>query len=153
MVILSVCVSQLEHAARHPGLLRFQIDGDNSFIPDGGDGLTDPGLPQQLLPYASGRVTRDHAPTRGVWRRHQLVWAKPNSSTNAIGWQCTRSGAPGTWAEIGGQAAAVEETAEDKPTTAVESLERLAKLRRGSDLSEMEYLAAKALVLGLLTSP
>ena len=114
--------------------------------------MTDPGLPQQLLPYASGRITRDHAPTRGVWRRHQLVWAKPNSSTDAIGWHCIRSGAPGTWTEIGRQTAATEaSTGGDAPTKVVESLARLAKLRRDGDLSETEYLAAKALVLGLPT--
>ena len=142
---------QLDLAAKYPGLLRFDIGAENSFIPDGGDGMTDPGLPQQLMPYASGRVLAKGPPTRGVWRRHQTVWASPNASTASIGWQCTASGKPGVWAEIGHLpvAAAAEGTAEPKSVQIVRSLERLAALRQSDVLSEAEFIAAKAHVLGL----
>eukprot|EP01048_Picozoa_sp_COSAG05_P002173 COSAG05_NODE_83_length_20755_cov_5.928011_4_plen_282_part_00 len=91
---------QLDVAAKHPGLLRYEIDRDNVFIPDGGDGFTDPGLPQQLWPYQANRVEASGPPTAGVWRRHQLVYARPDASTTAIGWQCVTSGKPGAWKEI-----------------------------------------------------
>jgi hypothetical protein len=144
---------QLARAAASPGLLRFDIDtADNSFIPDGGGGVADPGLPQQLLPFApaAGRV-HGHAPTRGVWRRHQIVWAKPNSSAPAaVGWYCTKSGTPGSWAPIGTHGtAATAAAATGAAQLLTDSLERLAQLRRAGELSEPEYSAAKAAVLGL----
>jgi hypothetical protein len=35
--------AQLDYAAAEPGLLRYEIDRANVFIPDGGRGVVDPG--------------------------------------------------------------------------------------------------------------
>ena len=37
-------------AATEPGLLRYEMDVADVFVPDGGRNVTDPGLPEQLWP-------------------------------------------------------------------------------------------------------
>jgi hypothetical protein len=92
--------AQLDYAASEPGLLRYEIGHENTFIPDGGKGVADPDFPQQLWPYRTDRIEADGPPTAGVWRRHQSIYAAPNASTTASGWQCIAAGKPGTWVEI-----------------------------------------------------
>jgi hypothetical protein len=134
--------AQLDFAATRPGLLRYELDPANVFVPDGGGSppIRDPSFPQQLWPYRVERVEADGPPTVGVWRRHQVVHARPNASTTARGWECVTAGKPGTWRPFG-EGGAVEED------SMVSSLERLAKLRESGALSDAEFVRGKTAVM------
>ena len=159
---------QLDYAAQHPGLLRFDIGKENSFVPSGGDNVTDPGLPLQLLPYAAGQIMSDGSPTRGVWRQNDLIWNRASGSEvgftvptidTALGWQCVKSGKPGEWRPIEATRGPMSDSAlgDGRNSTAynheyagmmVESLERLTRLHHDGDLTDAEYSAAKVAAIG-----
>jgi hypothetical protein len=86
---------QLDLAARFPNTLRYSI-ALNDWAPDGFEDL-----PVQLQPYVrGGEVFGDDAPTHGVWRSGQVVYARLNSSSansGVIGWRCIKGGKPGQW--------------------------------------------------------
>ena len=122
-------------------MLRFEMDSANVFVPDGGHNVTDPSLPEQLWPYRADRIEADGPPSAGVWRRHQLVYARSNASTEALGWECVSAGKPGTWRAITSGAARTE------GCELVGAIERLARLRAAGALSEAEFVRGKAAVM------
>jgi hypothetical protein len=101
---------QLDYAAEHPHLLRYDVGPVNSWGPPGQFWQ----LPQQLWPYVQNPVysyeTSDDSwgtdtpslqpPSVGVWRSNQIVLTPlnaTNSSTQPRGWRCVEGGKPGTW--------------------------------------------------------
>lgn len=132
---------QLDYAATEPGLLRYKIDHANVYVPDGGHNVTDPSLPQQLWPYRTDRIEADGPPTAGVWRTHQTVYARPNSTSVVRGWKCVVAGKPGSWVPLdaeGGEILQLE---------LVPALERLARLRGAGALTEDEFTRAKSVAI------
>ena len=109
------------------------------YIPDGGHDVHDPSLPQQLWPYRTDRIEADGPPTAGVWRKHQTVYARPNS-TSGRGWECVVAGKPGSWQPIDGRG-------QDGELEMVSALERLMRLREAGALSEEEFTRAKSVVI------
>ena len=98
---------QLDFAARHPHMLRFDIGiGANSWAPSGFYWTP----PQQLWPYVTSpvyafdvdgtvAVPSGGPPTKGVWQANQVVLAALNNTRvgGARGWRCVRGGKPGEW--------------------------------------------------------
>ena len=97
---------QLDFAARHPHMLRFEIGiGANSWAPSGFYWTP----PQQLWPYVTSPVyafdvdgtvalPSGGPPSKGVWQANQVVLAAlNNTSVGARGWRCVRGGKPGEW--------------------------------------------------------
>ena len=100
---------QLDLAAKHPHMLRYDIGASNNYGPKGHYWQ----LPQQLWPYLQGRpvyayeegtdVPASHPPSKGVWQSNQVVLAplnSTNSSSQPRGWRCVRGGKPGVWAPL-----------------------------------------------------
>ena len=82
-------------AAKYPNTLKYLIGPANDWAPKGFNDL-----PTQLQPYLTSDVFGDHAPTSGIWRAGQVVYARLNSTSAAsglIGWRCVGGGKPGTW--------------------------------------------------------
>jgi hypothetical protein len=134
----------LDYAATEPGLLRYEIGSENVYVPDGGHNVTDPSFPQQLWPYRADRVEAVEPPTTGVWRRHQVVYASPNASTVALGWECVTAGKPGIWKPITSSDGDQRRGGADELVTAIE---RLVQLHGVGALSEAEFSLGKAAVL------
>jgi hypothetical protein len=101
---------QLDYAAEHPRLLRYDIGPVNSWGPPGHFWQ----LPQQLWPYVQNPVfnyqtSKDswgtdtpslEPPSTGVWRSNQVVLTPlnaTNSSAAPRGWRCVEGGKPGKW--------------------------------------------------------
>ena len=85
--------AQLEYAAstqcvtpQGRGCMRFEIGEANVLMSSNYSRL-----PDQLLPFVSGRVFVDAAPTAGIWLTGQTVHARPGSAAaqaGVIGWRC-----------------------------------------------------------------
>lgn len=70
----------------------------------GGFWLTDEENYRELGLYAepTTRPLATAAPTRGTWRRGDIVGVFDLLSTNQLGWECVVAGTPGTWAPYPG---------------------------------------------------
>eukprot|EP01052_Picozoa_sp_SAG31_P039002 SAG31_NODE_5319_length_2613_cov_1.815036_2_plen_575_part_00 len=140
---------QLDYAATEPGLLRYELDAADVFVPDGGRNVTDPGFPQQLWPYVRSQRLEAHGPpSSGVWRRHQMVWAAPNASTSVRGWWCVEGGKPGVWHAIESTVADPAERGNSQAAVRferlVESIERLSAQHEAGMLTAVEFAQVKA---------
>lgn len=92
---------QLDYAARHPHMLRYEIGAANNWGPKGHFWQ----LPVQLWPYlvspvynyVPGSDTPAGAPPQtGIWQSNQVVLSPLNSTAiDARGWRCTHGGRPG----------------------------------------------------------
>ena len=112
---------QLDYAAEHPHMLRYEIGTSNSWGPAGHFWA----LPQQLWPYQQNPVVAYEPgsdvpvplpPTKGVWQANQIVLAplgdqqagggngngngNVTNSSSSRGWRCVEGGRPGRWVPL-----------------------------------------------------